>query len=188
VLRQALGAAVRWGYISRNPAVLAGRNPQPALRRVRAFTRAELEAIGAEMAPAFAALPAFAAATGLRPEELFALERRDVDRRARVLNLRQTIADGVLVELGKTGRSLRQLPLSRRALEGLEAIPPRLDSPLIFPAKQGGPVNLDNWRRRVWAPAIEAGGIALPAASTTCAPRSRRTRCTLVCRSSRSRG
>src|SRR5262249_51687571 len=28
-LRQALGAAVRWGYMARNPAVEAGRNPQP---------------------------------------------------------------------------------------------------------------------------------------------------------------
>ncbi len=41
-LRQTLGAAVRWGYISRNPAILAGRNRQPAPRTVRAFTRGEV--------------------------------------------------------------------------------------------------------------------------------------------------
>ncbi len=35
-LRQALGAAVRWGYLSVNPATLAGSNPQPPPRTVRA--------------------------------------------------------------------------------------------------------------------------------------------------------
>ena len=77
--------------------------------------------------------------------------------------MRRTISDGQVVELGKTGRSLREVPLSRRALEALDAIPPRLDTPLVFPAAQGGPIQLDNWRRRVWAPAIEASGVPRPA-------------------------
>ena len=36
-LRQALGAAVRWGYIGRNPAVDAGRNPEPRAVELRPF-------------------------------------------------------------------------------------------------------------------------------------------------------
>ena len=40
-----LAAAVRWGYITRNPVTLAGRNRQPAPRAVRAFTRAEVDAM-----------------------------------------------------------------------------------------------------------------------------------------------
>jgi integrase len=115
------------------------------------------------MPAAYATLPAFAAATGLRPEELVALARSDVDRRGRILTVARTISDGSVVELAKTDGSRRQVPLSRRALEALEAIPPRLDSPLVFPAPMGGLVNLDNWRRRVWAPAVEAAGIARPA-------------------------
>jgi integrase len=162
-LRQALEAAVRWGYMAKNPAKLAGRNRQPAPRSVRAFTRAELDAITAELSAVYAPLPIFAAATGLRPEELFALERRAVDRRDRVLTVARTISDGQVVELGKTDGSRRQVPLSRRALDALDAIPPRLDTPLLFPAPKGGLVNLDNWRRRVWAPAVEAAGIARPA-------------------------
>jgi integrase len=162
-LRQALGAAVRWGYMTRNPAVLAGRNPQPAPRPVRAFSRGEVDAIGLELPAAFRTLPAFASSTGLRPEEWQALERRDVDRRARVLNIARTVSGGEIVELGKTARSRRQVPLSRRALEALDGVPPRLDTPLIFPGAHGGVLNLGNWRRRVWAPAIEAAGIPRPA-------------------------
>jgi integrase len=162
-LRQALEAACRWGYIGSNPAKQAGRNRQPAPRTVRAFTNTEVEAIAAELAPAHRPLPTFAAATGLRPEEWVALERRDVDRGARVLNVRRTISSGEVVDLGKTTRSRRQVPLSMRAVEALDALPPRLDTPLLFPAARGGVLNLDNWRRREWAPAIEASGVRRPA-------------------------
>jgi integrase len=162
-LRQCLSAAVRWGLMQSNPATAAGRNRQPSPRTIRTYTRTELQAIGAEMSPMYATLPMFAAATGLRPEELFALERRDIDRRARVLTVRQTLSGGELVELGKTDGSRRQVPLSQRALDALDGVPPRLDSPLIFPAPKGGPVNIGNWRRRQWTPAIEAAGIARPA-------------------------
>jgi integrase len=162
-LRQVLDAAVRWERMGRNPAKAAGRNPKPPPRAVRAFTRAELDAIAAELAPAFRPLPLFAAATGLRPEEWQALERRDVDRRAGLVHVRRTVSSGEVVELGKTERSRRQVPLSPWAQDALDTIPPRLDTPLIFPAVRADILNLDNFRRREWAPAIEAGGIARPA-------------------------
>jgi integrase len=108
-------------------------------------------------------LPAFVAATGLRPEEWQALGRRDVDRRAGILNVRRTVSSGEVVDLGKTTRSRRQVPLSRRALAALDALPPRLDATLVFPAVRGGILNVDNFRRRAWAPAIEASGVRRPA-------------------------
>ena len=119
---------MRWGYMARNPAKLAGRNPQPTPRPVRIYSIEEIFAIAAELSPAYAPLPGFAAATGLRPEEWGALERRDVDRRDGVVTVRRTISSGE-VGAGKTQRSLRQVPLTARAAGALEAIPPRLDSP-----------------------------------------------------------
>jgi integrase len=162
-LRQALEAAVRWGYMTKNPAKLAGRNRQPAPRSVRAFTRAELDAISAELSAVYAPVPIFAAATGLRPEEWQALERRDLDRRAGVVNVLRTGSDGEVDDLAKTNVSRRQVPLTRRAIAALDALPARLDTPLIFPAPKGGLLNLDNFRRRQWAPAIEASGVRTPA-------------------------
>ena len=162
-LRQALGAAERWGYISRNPAKLAGPNRLPPPRPVRAFTREEIDAIAAEFAPAYRSLPMFAAATGLRPEEWLALERQDVDRSAGVITVRRTISGGDVVGLAKTASSRRQVPLSRRALTAISELPPRVDTPLIFPAPGGAVLNLNNFRRRQWAPAIEASGVRRPA-------------------------
>lgn len=167
-LRQALEAAVRWGNMQRNPAKLAGPNRQPAPRTVRAFTPSELDAIAAELSPRYMPLPAFAAATGLRPEEWAALERRDIDRGAGHLSVRRTVSeDGsarkILIELAKTSASRRQVPLSQRALAALDRVPARLHTALLFPAPAGGLLNLDHFRSREWAPAIEASGVPRPA-------------------------
>ncbi len=151
--RQVLAAGVRWGRLGRNPAVSAGDNPAPPARPVRAFTLNELEALEAELAPAYAPLVPLAAATGLRPAEWAALERADVERARRLLTVRGT----------KTAGSARQVPLSTRALAALDRLPPRLETRLLFPAPGGGPLNLDNFRRRVWAPAVEASGVKRPA-------------------------
>jgi integrase len=162
-LRQTLQAAVRWGYMTGNPAKLAGPNRQPSPREIRAFTSAEVEAIAAELSPRYQPLPAFVAATGLRPEEWQALERRDIDRRTGTCNVRRTVSSGEVVALAKTQRSRRQVPLSRRALDALDALPARLDTPLLFPSPSGAVMNLNNFRRREWGPAIEASGVEQPA-------------------------
>ena len=75
-LRQALEAGVRYGYLTRNPAKLAGPNPMPPPREIRVYTAAELKAIVAELDTVAGAAVTFAAATGLRPSEWASVERQ----------------------------------------------------------------------------------------------------------------
>jgi integrase len=158
-LRQTLAAAVRWGYMSANPARLAGENPQPPPRPPDPFTLAEVDAIADELGAVYGPLVRFAAATGLRPEEWAALERRDVDRRAGHVNVRRSVSSGAVRELGKTDRSRRQVPLSLRATAALEELLARLDTPLLFPAPNGGLLEYHNWYRREWRPALDSSGV-----------------------------
>ena len=48
-------------------------------------------------------------------------------------------------------------------IAALDALPLRLDRPLLFPAPAGGLLNLDNFRRRGWGSEITASGVAKPA-------------------------
>lgn len=157
-LRQALDAAVRWRLLDENPAKAAGPNPQPRAREVTPFAPVDVEMIAAEIGP-WAPLVVVAAETGLRPEEWIGLERRDVRRDDAVLLVERVFSDGAVKGYGKTSRSRRRVPLTDRALTALEALPPRLDTRLVFPAARGGHIDLHNWRAREWYPALDAAGL-----------------------------
>src|SRR5919108_608165 len=88
-LRQVLNYAVRAKLLDENPARLVP-NPEPKRREIPTFESVEdLEAIGAELSPAFAPIPVFVGLTGLRCSEWLALERRDVDRSTGVVHVRR---------------------------------------------------------------------------------------------------
>jgi integrase len=133
--------------------VLFTHGPAPKPRPIRVYTLAELDALEAELGPDYGPMVPLAAATRPRPHEWVKFERRDVDRVRRVLSVRGT----------KTNGSWREVPLTCRALNALERLPARLETSLMFAAPEGGPLNLNNFRRRVWNPAVEASGIARPA-------------------------
>ncbi|MDQ3381639.1 MAG: tyrosine-type recombinase/integrase [Actinomycetota bacterium] len=149
--RQSCEAGVRYGYLTRNPAKAAGKNPMPPPRPVRVFSANELDAIATELDKRGAAAVRFAAATGLRPGEWSSVQWGDVDRTRRILSVRGT----------KTQRSRREVPLTAPALDALDAAPARI--PFVFGGQKGGPFDLHNFRKRAWGPAVDAGGIAKPA-------------------------
>ncbi len=81
-----------------------------------------------------------------------------MDRTAGVVRVERVYSQGRLKACAKTSRQQRRVPLRQRVLEALEALPPRLDSPLLFPAARGGHMNLHNLRAREWRPAVRAAG------------------------------
>ena len=100
----------------------------------------------------------FAAATGLRPGEWIALERRDIDREARVAYVRRSFTNGRL-KCTKTEASVRAVPLQARALDSLDQLVADARTPLLFPSPSGGYLDLHNFRLRDWKPAQRKAGI-----------------------------
>ena len=157
---QLLDRAVAWKIIRENPVRLArtGKRRVARRREIEPFTRDEIERIAVELGPLYGPMVVFAAETGLRPAELAALEWRDVDRDAAVVFVRRVIAGGRVKE-PKTERSRRRVPLTARATIALESVPRRLDTRLAFASPRGGAVDMHNFARRDWHPALEAAGV-----------------------------
>lgn len=85
-------------------------------------------------------------APGYGPEELFALERRDLDLEAGVLSIERVHSQGVLKDCRKSSRQRRRVPLRQRVVQALKSQPPRLDTPLVFPAARGGYIDGEKFR------------------------------------------
>jgi hypothetical protein len=94
----------------------------------------------------------------LRPAELFGLERRDLDFRAGVVYVRRAYANGKIKDV-KTRRSRRAVPLQTIALEALKRLPDLTERDVLFPGPRGNHIDLRNFRRRNWKPALIAAGV-----------------------------
>ena len=157
-LRQVLNRAVNWRLIDDNP---AKRVPNPArrCREQRPFDSwQQIRSLAEQLGPTHGPMVLFAAATGLRPSELFALEQRDLDRAAGVVQIRRAYANG-RVKHTKTRLSRRAVPLQGIALEALDQLRAQEDSQVLFPNADGGHRDFRNFNRRHWKPVQKAAGI-----------------------------
>jgi integrase len=162
VFRQAITWGLERGLVERN-ATAGIRNPKRNRHERREVTPfeswEEVLTVSAELDPRYRAIPLFAVGTGLRPEEWIGLHRSDVDRERRSVHVRRRFTGGELKDGGKTPGSVRAVPLRQIVFDALEAMPARIDTPILFPAPRGGYIDLEKFRHREWAPALRAAGV-----------------------------
>jgi len=166
VLQGVFHRAVEWHRLGWNPVLGVRRLPHTRAETIDARAPETVEAIRFHLSEQDAALVSVLAYEGLRPAEAFALVWADiVDERGRPRErLRvQRALSGHQVSTTKSGRGrepelfppvaheLAQLYLARGR-------PHR--TALVFPDSGGGHLRRQNWRRRVWIPALERAGVA----------------------------
>jgi integrase len=148
--RQVLEQAVTLGLLETNPCARI-RNRRVKLdedREIRPFASwDDLEAIGDELDQRMP-LPIFLAGTGMRPEEAFALEWRDVDKANGAASVERVHSQGRTKACMKSDRQRRRVPLRAKVLEVLDGHPRRLDTRLVFPSRDGGYLKLPTFRLR----------------------------------------
>jgi integrase len=157
-----LEQAVTLGLIPTNPAgrIKNRRVRLDESREIRPFESwDDLETIAEELWELYAAIPVVLAGTGLRPEELYGLEWRDVDLQAGVLSVERAYTQGVLKPCKKSDRQRRRVPLRARVVEALETMPRGFGQTPVFTTKRGQRIEHVTFRMRHWGPALAAAGL-----------------------------
>jgi integrase len=161
--KQVLEEVVTLGLVDANPCarIKNRRTKLDENREIRPFESwDELEATSEELHERYRAVPVVLVGTGLRPEELWGLERQHYERKNGVFNIEQVFTQGRLKPCKKSDLQRRRVPLRAKVLEAIEAMPTphRFDGPL-FPNHEGDYTRHNTFRLRYWTPALRAAGI-----------------------------
>ena len=164
-LKQVLGQAVNDDRIAKNPCRIANGGAERHAEQ-RFATLSELYSLAAAAPDRYRALILTAGLAGLRIGELSALRRKDVDvlhGRIYVRRKRVRLASGEVIEgdpKSEAGRRTVALP---------ETLLPELERHLdnfaehrvtaMFTRQNGGPIDRNNFRSRVWIPSTKAVGM-----------------------------
>jgi integrase len=173
-LSSILSEGVELGWIAANPASRVRGMPSSKRKRPPVFlSRAEAEELIGAIDPRYRLLLRFAAFTGLRQSEVFALRRRHVDVLHGRVRVEEAIKEWKKVDgaaraprepvFGETksgrGRTVGLEPELRQALtEHLASLPGGPDA-LVFTNDHCGAIRETSWRRNFYRPAVVA---ALP--------------------------
>lgn len=165
ILQGILQRAVEWRRLSGNPVAGVQRVPHTRDAAIDARSPEIVEAIRAMLSPQHSALVSVLAYEGLRPGEAFALEWEDVleasgQSRKRLL-IRRALSDHRLSTTKSQRDRAPELfqPVARDLLELYDAQGRPNPRRLVFPDSKGSYLRRQNWRRRVWSPALAAAGL-----------------------------
>lgn len=163
ILSKVLASAVSNRVIARNPAADT-RLPTVEREEQRFLVPAEVAKLAAAIDPSARALVLVGAYGGLRIGELLGLRVGRVDTMRATVQVAEIVTDvkGCPV-FGppKTRAGRRTVPLPRFVADELvPVIAGREPGALVFPDSVGGAMRANNFRRRLWLPAVSAAGLA----------------------------
>jgi integrase len=172
VLHKALAQAVRWNFITCNPADDV-KAPTPTPKQMHPLSASEARRLlEAAREDRLEALYVLAIHTGMRRGELLGLKWADIDLENATVRVRRTLTrtdNGRRLALGepKTKKSRRTVRLTQRAVEALRSHRARQvkeklrvgslyrDQGLVFAGEGGGFINPSNLRQRIFAPLLK---------------------------------
>jgi integrase len=165
VLSAILKRAQREGHIQTSPTSLVEHDWQQMNRpkRPTALTLQQVDLLANQITEHYRSLILFAAFSAMRQGELGALRWADIDTTKQTIHVHASASHSTID--GKYQRHIGPTKNKRSAtiplLLPIEELPQRpvahseVDG-LVFTTPNGQPIQWDNWRKRVWAPAIQA--------------------------------
>jgi len=165
IMGKIMRAAVQAGLIASSPCD-GMRLPRIERREMRFLDPGEVMSLANSIDPRYRAAVFLAAYGGLRAGELFGLRAKRVDLLRRTVDVSEIVVDvGGHLYVGppKTSAGRRVVALPRVTSEPLAdhlKANARRPEDFVFTDPEGGPVHLNAWRRRFWAPAVYAAGLA----------------------------
>ena len=165
-LNRVLSAAVDNELLGRNP-LGSVKPPRVEAKPMRFLSHEEVARVGTTIDPRYRVLVFVVAYTGLRAGELTALRRKDVDLLHRTITVTEqvhSISGQHVVTSPKSAASRRSVARPTIVVGELEKHLTSYAEPgvegLVFPAPEGGFLRIENFRKRVWNPAVHVAGVA----------------------------
>jgi integrase len=159
MLTRIMSAAVESGYISRSPC-RGVKLPRVDKTEMRFLSAPELERLADAVPARYRALVLTSGYVGLRWGEVAGLKRQRLNVLRGTLTVAETLAEvkgHLSFEEPKTATSNRSLTLPSFLVTELQThLEAHSTHPeLVFGGRDGGPLRRNNFRRRVWLPAVE---------------------------------
>lgn len=154
VSRQILNeAADRYGLV---PAFRSIKPLKMKKSDVQPFSLAEVQRILATIRDDYRNYLTTRFFTGLRSGEINALTWEHIDRERGLILVRQTVAHGRVEQGAKTLGSIRDIPMLPMVRAAIEDQWQQRDPevPWVFPTRDGGPIDANNFSNRIWLPLL----------------------------------
>ena len=154
VIRQILNeAADRYGLL---PAFRSIKPLKMKKSDVQPFSLAEVQRILSTIREDYRSYLTTRFFTGLRSGEINALTWAHIDRERGLILVRQTVAHGRVEQGAKTVGSIRDIPMLPMVRAAIEDQWQQRDPevPWVFPTRDGGPIDANNFSNRIWLPLL----------------------------------